>query len=138
VLLLHDGLGVARTKRPRQVEAGGGGLAACPSAADDAGLLLVPCLGRQGKQGCSGGTDSGSQVDWAAAKGITASAAFEGTLLDWLQQQEQQEQAAPGTEGEGAADAAAGSSSRSIGLRRSGRAGRVLVTTYNNTAYLYR
>ena len=133
VLLLHDGRGLPRRKRPRPGEPGGEGLAACPPATDDAGFLLVPLLGGQCKPG------SGSQVDWAAAQGIAASATFEGTVLDWLQQQEQQEQAGqPNAEEEDGADTAAGSSGTSTGLRRRGLAGRVLVTTYNNTAYLYR
>lgn len=141
VLLLHDKKGLARHKRSRAEEQAAE-LMACAAAADEAGFLLVPLLGSgagSGGDGSHAGTDSAGSsmgggddgsVDWAAAQEIASVAAFEGTLLDWMQAQP--EQVAAGGE------AAGGTVEGASATRRSSLSGRVLVTTYNAQAYLFR
>lgn len=164
VLLLHDGRGLPRRNRHR---AGGAAakLAAGAAAAGDAGFLIVPLLGHvpgmeqagEGRQEQGGKVEAGSSrgeassqgravggarrgdaaagVDWGAVRSIAATAAFKGTLLEWLRQQVQEQVQEQAQEQGGQA---AGSSSCSGAAMRKALAGRVLVATHNNAAYLYR
>ncbi len=163
VLLLHDKKVLPRRKRTRAEEQAAE-LASCATAADEAGFLLAPLLVEAGQAGtemgdagsgsqasCSGGGSNGAAaaLDWAAVHEIAAVAAFEGNLLEWLSQQEEEEgeeRAAeePATKAAHSIEAGAGSQSRPCkgSLLSSSHAaalsGRVVVTCYNGQSYLHR
>ena len=159
VLLLHDGRGLPRSVRQRRGDPADGGVSASLAAADEAGFLLVALSALDGTA-ATGTADDGSingkggaeaegstAIDWQAARRIAAAAAFEGSLLDWLR--------LPGSNagdgGSGGGDqhgmtvddgggSNGGSAAPALGPTAVRRAlsGRVLITTYNGAAYLYR
>lgn len=159
VLLLHDGRGLPRSKRARRAGPASP-LEAGAAEADEAGFLLVPLAAAWGSVGAAeasagvasspAGGSKGSRddsrfatlIDWHAVQDIAAAASFQGTLLDWLQHQAAGEgcSAAKAQSPAGSTPAKEQPSARqpdSAALRRA-LGGRVLVTTYNNSAYLYR
>lgn len=155
VLLLHDGRGLPRSKRTRR-SSPAGPLAAGAAAADEAGFLLVPLTAvhdsgdapEAGDEGskpdcCRGSGDGGSfdtVIDWSTVQGIASDASFEGTLLDWLRSRAAREgrcTVGPAA-GSGQADSQPDASCLESAALREALRGRVLVTTYNNSAYLFR
>jgi hypothetical protein len=99
--------------------------------------LLGPGLTGVGEQEGHAATPA---VDWATVHGIVELAKFEGTVLDWLRlQQERQERQQPEAGARAESEVAApGHLSVSSAVVRRALTGRVLITTHNNTAYLYR
>lgn len=145
VLLLHDGRGVPRSKRQR-CAGPAGSLPAGAAMAAEAGFLLAPlsaardvtCAAAAGRAGHGAGGSCGSSlqdlIDWPVVQDIAAAAGFEGTLLDWLHSQE----AGTALVGQPTAGCQAAGTQAGTSLVDQALQGRVLVTTYNNSAYLYR
>ncbi|KAL4418837.1 hypothetical protein ABPG77_001500 [Micractinium sp. CCAP 211/92] len=149
VLLLHDGRGLPRSKRTRQSNPAGP-LAAGAAAADEAGFLLVLLAALQ--DGREEAPEEGSRldfgdggsldtiIDWPVVRGIASDASFEGTLLDWLRSHAAREgRSTVGlATGSGQADSQPDTSCLESSALSEELRGRVLVTTYNNSAYLFR